>query len=206
MTVAQASYWRTPDAEEIESSDEAVETVVDDVTREEAEEAWTAAVQKILVRVAGTYQGLIEHRELAAEAQEVTGIHTRSQARSWLARVLVKVAAGNHDRQEPALTALVVNKTDGMVGTAYDEVLRLAGQPIIEDEVAREKHAAAARLECYRWAGAKLPEDGGRAAVSPRFDQIQVRQRRLAKQDAVPNVCGTCFMAIPPTGVCDNCG
>ena len=41
----------------------------------------------ILTRVAGTYQGLIEYAELAAEVQEASGIHTRRQVRSWLGPV-----------------------------------------------------------------------------------------------------------------------
>lgn len=185
-----------------------VETVpdVEDVTREEAEQVWAEETQRILVRVAGTYQALIGHGELAAEVQETTGIRTRVQPRTWINRVLALVAAGNHDRNEPALSALVVHKTDGMVGPSYDEVLRLAGAPIIEDPAEREKHAAGARLECYRWAGAKLPDDGGRPALSPRLDALQTRQRKQRKQNEVPNICPTCFMAIPPTGVCDNCG
>lgn len=179
---------------------------IEDVTREEAEEVWAEEAQRILVRVAGTYQALIGHGELAAEVQETTGIRTRVQPRTWITRVLAQVAAGNHDRSEPAVTALVVHKTDGMVGPSYDEVLRLSGTPIIEDPVEREKHAAGARLECYKWAGAKIPDDGGRPALSPRLDALQTRQRKQRKQNEVPNICPTCFMAIPPTGVCDNCG
>lgn len=225
VVVASSTYWRLAETVEIEAgvdtdlesdddfdaesgTDIPAEVVpsVEDVTREEAEEVWTAETQRILVRVAGNYQALIGHGELAAEVQETTGVRTRVQPRTWITRVLAQVAVGNHDRSEPALTALVVHKTDGMVGPSYDEVLRLAGKPVIEDPVEREKHAAVARLDCYKWAGAKVPDDGGRPALSPRLDALQTRQRKQRKQNEVPNICPHCFMAIPPTGVCDNCG
>lgn len=227
VVVASSTYWRLAETDEIvpgpdasidndlaedEDGESAAETAVEpapsieDVTREEAEEVWAEETQRILARVAGTYQALIGHGELAAEVQEATGIRTRVQPRTWITRVLAQVAAGNHDRSEPALTALVVHKTDGMVGPSYDEVLRLSGAPVIEDPVDREKHAAVARLACYKWAGAKIPDDGGRPALSPRLDALQTRQRKQRKQNEVPNICTHCFMAIPPTGVCDNCG
>jgi hypothetical protein len=212
------SYWRTTD----ETGDEVVDGVAQEVaegdvltdeidvegepTREEAEEAWAPEARRILARVAGTYQGLIEYAQLAAEIQESSGIHTRRQVRSWIGPVLTRVAHLNHENGEPALTALVVHKADGTVGVGFDEALRLAGSDEIIDPLTREKAAAKARLECYQWAGANVPADGGRPAMSPRFEQIHVRQRKERRALEQPNICGTCFMAIPPTGVCDNCG
>jgi hypothetical protein len=207
------SYWRTTDevdvdvdasAEEVETDAEAVE--VEPLTQELAEEAWAPEVHRILTRVAGTYQGLIEYAELGAEVQEAAGIRSSRPVRSWIGPVLCRVAQENHARNEPALTSLVVHKADGIVGVGYDEALTLAGIPPIEDPVAREKHAAQARLECYRWAGATMPASGGRAAVSPRFEQIQARLRKERRAAEQPTICTSCYMAIPPTGVCDNCG
>ena len=102
--------------------------------------------------------------------------------RSWVGRVLTLVAQGNHERNEPPLTALVVHKSDGMVGAGYDTVLKLAGEPTFEDPDDREKHAAGARLECYRWAGATLPDDGGKAALSPRLDSLPSASGRSANR------------------------
>ena len=207
------SYWRTTDevdvdvdasAEEVETDAEAVE--VEPLTQELAEEAWAPEVHRILTRVAGTYQGLIEYAELGAEVKEAAGIRSSRPVRSWIGPVLCRVAQENHARNEPALTSLVVHKADGIVGVGYDEALTLAGIPPIEDPVAREKHAAQARLECYRWAGATMPASGGRAAVSPRFEQIQARLRKERRAAEQPTICTSCYMAIPPTGVCDNCG
>ena len=163
-------------------------------------------MHRILTRVAGTYQGLIEYAELGAEVQEAASIRSSRPVRSWIGPVLCRVAQENHARNEPALTSLVVHKADGIVGVGYDEALTLAGIAPIEDPVAREKHAAQARLECYRWAGATMPASGGRAAVSPRFEQIQARLRKERRAAEQPTICTSCYMAIPPTGVCDNCG
>jgi hypothetical protein len=206
------TYWRTTDtaAEDTtgpESGDvitEAPET--EDLTREQAEEAWIPEAHRILTRVAGTYQGLIEYAELAAEIQESSGIHTRRQVRSWVGPVLEQVARLNHENGEPPLTSLVVQKGDGTVGVGYDEAMRLTDGPDFADPLAREKHAAKARLACYQWADAKVPADGGRPALSPRFEQIHTRLRKERRAAEQPTICSTCFMAIPPTGVCDNCG
>jgi hypothetical protein len=138
--------------------------------------------------------------------QKASGIYTSTNAHYWIGRVLNQVAAVNAVKGEPALTSLVVHRVQGTVGDDYDEVLRLAGEPAISDPNEREKHAAAARMECYRWAGAKMPEDGGNAALSPKLAQRITRERKRAREEAPPTVCPTCFMAIPPTGVCDNCG
>jgi hypothetical protein len=206
------TYWRTTDtaAEETsgpESGDvitEAPET--EDLTREQAEEAWVPEAHRILTRVAGTYQGLIEYAELAAEIQESSGIHTRRQVRSWVGPVLEQVARLNHENGEPPLTSLVVQKGDGTVGVGYDEAMRLTDGPDFADPLAREKHAAKARLACYQWADAKVPADGGRPALSPRFEQIHARLRKERRAAEQPTICPNCYMAIPPTGVCDNCG
>jgi hypothetical protein len=213
VTDVRQSYWRTTDEVDVDVDASAREAEAgalepEPLTQELAEEAWAPEVHRILTRVAGTYQGLIEYAELGAEVQEASGVHSSRPVRSWIGPVLCRVAQENHARNEPALTALVVHKGDGIVGVGYDEALTLAGIPPIEDPVAREKHAAQARLECYRWAGATMPANGGRAAVSPRFEQIQARlrkERRAAEQEQ-PNICTSCYMAIPPTGVCDNCG
>jgi hypothetical protein len=215
------SYWRTTDdgtdagVEDVASgdtltavdpdSDTGPEVEADDVTREEAEDAWAPEAHAILTRVAGSYQALIEHAELAAEIQENAGIHTRRQVRSWIGPVLERVAQMNHENNEPPLTSLVVHKADGTVGVGYDETLRLTvGE--ISDPAEREKHAAKARLECYRWAGANVPAGGGRPLLTPRYEQILARQRKENRAAEQPNICPSCFMAIPPTGVCDNCG
>lgn len=201
------THWRMADADTEAGTDGAGDTTTKvEVDPEDAEAAWAEAVHPVLADVAGGYQALITQAELAARLQDETGISTRSNAKSWMTRVLATSAAADVAADRPPLTALVVHQTHGTVGPAYEEVLRLTGEPVIDDEVQRERHAAEARMECYRWAGAKMPADGGHAALSPRFDLVLTRGRKKAREEAVADVCTTCFMAIPPTGVCDTCG
>jgi hypothetical protein len=196
MTVGRMSYWRT-------SGDE---VDPEPVAPGEAEDAWAEEARQILAGVAGTYHQLIDHTDLAAGVQQASGIHTSGNAHYWIGRVLNQVAAVNAVKGEPPLTALVVHRVQGTVGDDYDEVLRLAGTPAITDANEREKHAAAARMDCYRWAGATMPADGGNPALSPKLEQRITRGRKRAREEAPPTVCTTCFMAVPPTGICDNCG
>ncbi len=195
MTVGRTTYWRADD-----------EVDAEPVVPGEAEDAWAEEARQILVGVASTYHRLIDHTDLASAVQDASGIHTSANPHYWLGRVLNQVAALNAIKGEPALTSLVVHRVQGTVGDDYDEVLRLAGESPITDSVEREKHAAAARMDCYRWAGATMPAGGGHPALSPKLEQRITRERKRAREEAVPTVCPTCFMAIPPTGVCDNCG
>lgn len=190
------THWRAG----ADADDEPVE-----VSQAEAEETWAAAVHPVLAEVASSYQGLILTNDLAARLQADTGIKTRSNASGWLDRVLAIAAAADVEQGRPPLTALVVHKAHGTVGPVYSEVLRLTGEAPIDDDLKRERHAAEARMECYRWAGAKMPSDGGHAALSPRYDLVLTRDRKKAREEAVADVCPNCFMAIPPTGLCDNC-
>lgn len=196
MTVERTTHWRPTDSE----------GEPDPVPPGEAEDAWADEARRILGTIAGTYHRLIDRTDLAAQVQQASGIHSSKNPHYWLGRVLAQVAAVNVLEHEPPLTALVVHRQTGAVGEDYDEVLRLTGAAPIADELAREKHAAAARMDCYRWAGAPMPASGGHPALSPRLDQRIVRDRKRARTEAEPTVCPHCFMAIPPTGICDNCG
>src|SRR4051812_3530907 len=196
MTVERTTYWRTTGGE----------GDPEPVLQGEAEDAWAEEARQILTDVAGTYHRLIDRTDLAAEVQDASGVRTSKNPHYWLSRVLAQVAAVNAVKDEPPLTSLVVHRINGTVGDDYDEVLRLTGADAISDSNAREKHAAAARMECYRWAGATMPDGGGHPALSPRLDQRIVRERKRAREEAVPTVCPSCFMAVPATGVCDSCG
>ena len=143
--------------------------------------------------------------------------------RNWIGDLLKMIAQANHLREEPALTALVVHKNDGLVGEGYDEVLRLAGRTPFTDPVDRENDAAAARLECYRRWCDDVPSDaqpmlvahtrpprspagasgaatrGGSRAPTPTRAAPRSREERRGA------VCPTCFMEMPLSGVCPNC-
>jgi hypothetical protein len=160
---------------------------------------WAQAAREILTRTAGTYHAVIRDSELAEELQATTGIRTTRSLDRWLHKVLAPVAVLCDSVGEPPLTSLVVG--------AHDDLA-----------------AARNRLECYQWAGS-APADGGvpaqlpdsaprrqsRAARPARSRSATSRpdvpapKRRVAKTDRPVAVCPTCFMALPATGVCDNC-
>lgn len=183
-------YWREPGGESV-----AAETAYD---------TWGSKAFDILTGVARSYHAVIEYGTLAQEAQVASGVHTSVPFRYWIGSVLRRVVDRCHDEGIPPLTSLVVHSTDGKVGVGYSAVLEAAGDPPVEDELAREHHAAAARLECYRHFGAPLPPGGGVPALAPRL-RATVERRRKRVAAPVP-ICPHCSVELPATGVCDSCG
>lgn len=194
-------------------------------------EAWVKEAYDVLGGVAFDYHATIRSTDLAERLQEATGIRTSRPETAWLVKVLVPVAHLCHRHGEPPLTALVVEARTGWVGEQYDEVLRVDDRLPITDPLKRETHAAQARLECYRWAGS-APEGGGepapvpalpgkraprapRAAAAPGAPRARATRAaapaapaapaRIAASDRPVTICPRCFMAVPATGLCDNC-
>ncbi|CAN5142600.1 hypothetical protein BH09ACT12_BH09ACT12_07980 [soil metagenome] len=194
-------------------------------------ETWARVAHTILEETAATYHGTITEGALAHRLLTETGIATARPHPRWLPKLLQPLSALHHRDGYPPLTALVVDGR-GWVGERYDDVLRAADQLPVTDPTARERHAARARLECYQWAGS-APQDGGhpeivemKASRAPRAPRAAtsssssasartpraprepkpVVPKKVAATDRPVNVCPTCFMAIPATGVCDNCG
>lgn len=152
-------------------------------------ETWARLSRDILLRTAGSYHAVIREPDLAEELQAASGIRTTRHHDRWLAKVLAPVAALCEHTGEPPLTSLVVGTSDDL-------------------EAARQ------RLACYQWSGS-APADGGvpaqlpGSAAPPRRRTASSRpapKPRVAKTDKPVAVCPTCFMALPATGVCDNCG
>ena len=167
-------------------------------------ETWAESAYEILVGVAGRYHAVVEYTQLGEEIQQRSGVETRQAVRSWIPGALELVAHRCVSEGIPPLTSLVVRKDNGMVGAPYAAALAALGAAPLDDEMQREKHAAASRLECYRWADAKgLPADGGRAALTPKLAASAARKAKANRP--APKVCPTCNMALLPTGVCDNC-
>jgi len=189
--VVQRGYWRESDGSPVKST--------------EAHEIWAKEAYQLLIGVARTYHAVITYKELAEKVQEASGVRTSVQLHHWIGAVLGKVVREAHHRGDPPLTALVVHSGDGMVGEGYREVLHVAGEPPVEGVFEREYHAADARLACYRRFSTNLPPDGGVAALAPRL-QATVERRRAREGSPPPQVCPTCFVQLPATGVCDSCG
>lgn len=200
------------------------------VTPAAAHRYWAKHAYEILVETAGRYNAVITYADLAEEVQRRSGLWTKAQLRNWIGGLLRDLAKVSHLRGEPALTSLVVHKTDGQVGAGYDEVLRLSGVGPIDDDLERETHAAATRLECYRHWGADVPVDA-QPTLSPRMRELRARAAgasptRSASTPHTPRpsgstratgsprasseprrgaVCPTCFMEMPLSGRCTNC-
>lgn len=175
------------------------------VTPKVAQPIWAKHAYEILVETAGRYNGVITYSELAEEVQRRSGLTTTSQMRNWIGALLADLATVNHARGEPTLTALVVRKDDGQVGVGYDFVLKLSGHSPIDDQLERENHAAAARLECYRHWGADVPANAV-PTLSPRMREIRDRTPRTPAAEARRGaICPTCFMETPVSGACPNC-
>jgi hypothetical protein len=171
---------------------------------EAAHEAWAGAAREVLIEVAGRYHGLVTYRELAGLVQLRAGIRTKQLVHYWVGDVLVRVSRVCADRGEPLLSSLCVNAS-GSVGAGYAKAVakvrgELPGDP--------DDHAANERLACYRAFGAVIPADGGRPALAPKMAAVRERERsrRASKPQFEATVCPTCNMAIPATGICDNCG
>jgi hypothetical protein len=171
---------------------------------EVAYQVWASEAYQVLGGVARTYHAVITYRELAEEAQKVSGVRTSVPFRRWIGRVLYLVVQRAQSQGDPPLTALVVHSTDGRVGEGYKAVLEAAGEHPVDDDLERERHAARARLDCYRRRGAALPPGGGVPALAPRLQAAVIRRR--SQNEAAPPVCPTCFIELPATGICDSCG
>ncbi|GAA5148327.1 hypothetical protein GCM10023340_22050 [Nocardioides marinquilinus] len=166
-------------------------------------EAWVPVAHELLGEAAEQYHGHLSPEEFGQRLQLRSGVHTTRPPEKWLDKVLAPVAAWCERSDQPPLTSLVV------LDPRHDDI-----------------HAARLRLECYRWAGS-APEDGGvpapltparapraraasrpsRVPGAPRTESTPrpTRTPRVAASDKPVNVCPTCFMALPATGVCDNC-
>jgi len=173
-------------------------------TVETDQKTWAETAYEILVGVAGRYHAVVEYTQLGEEIQERSGVTTRTAVRNWIGPTLELVAHRCVSEGVPPLTSLVVRKDTGMVGAPYDAAMTAVGADLLDDPMQREKHAARARLECYRWADATgLPADGGRAALTPKFAASAARKAKA--NPPATKVCPSCNMALLPTGVCDSC-
>lgn len=189
-------------------------------------ETWARVAHDVLEETSTAYHRTISEAQLAERLMADSGIRTSRPHDKWLTKVLTPLAHLHARDAYPPLTALVVDER-GWVGERYDDVLRAAEQLPILEPAAREKDASRARLECYQWAGS-APEDGGFAAVVPSAtgrvraprrasapkepkapraprEPTVVVPKKVAITDRPVNVCPRCFMAIPATGLCDNC-
>src|ERR1035441_121606 len=84
----------------------------------DAVHAWVLAARPVLEGIARRYGALITYKELAEEAQVMSGIRTGAPMRRWIGCVLGGVAVQCHREGEPLLSALCVHQ-DGTIGDGY---------------------------------------------------------------------------------------
>jgi hypothetical protein len=200
------SYWTDPDRTSI--------------TSEEAVRRWADEAHDVLLDVASRYNKVITPATLMSRVQDRTGARTDAPTTEWYPRLLQQIIHRCHATAEPPLTSLIIGR-DGGVGVAYAEALRLQGLGAA-NALAREKHAAAARLDCYLRYASDVP-DGAvpqltaevrRAATAPSGSRgsSPVRSPRAPRTShvAAPDrplnrVCPRCFLETPLDGECQNC-
>ncbi|GAB3624218.1 hypothetical protein GCM10027418_23020 [Mariniluteicoccus endophyticus] len=162
-----------------------------EVTVKEAIAEWSLYAWDVLEAVAGRYRRTLTTDDLGSEVQRRSQIHTSEPTSSWIAPVLGLVEARAREQGVPQLTSLV---TDG------------AGRPIGH---ANEELATAARLECYRAYGAKIPVVSDEPA-KPRARKVKntgtpTKSTRDLPPPRKASVCPTCHLEMPATGICDDC-
>jgi hypothetical protein len=186
---------------------------ISEVGPDATREAWAVAARERLLEAAGRYRATVPPQELAIEVQRRSGIRTRQLWHHWLDEVLGLVALDSARLEEPLLVSLCADDA-GRVTDGYAVAVRAAYGERPEHPNA---HAAKERLECYRHFDAVgLPADGGSVAppkvvAAPKARKTATPRQPAAKRptkpaDRPPEICPTCFMAIPRSGVCDNCG
>ena len=162
-----------------------------------AVEAWSQAALPVLLHTARVYNGVITYKELGEAVQQHTGIRTRVLLMNWIGQVLESVAAECHRRGELQLTALCVHQ-DGTVGAGYAGAVGRYGGGVPDDP---EVHAAEVRLACYRKYASDVPSDGGRAQLT----RQEAARRRAAAPPPPVQLCPVHHIALPRTGICDEC-
>ena len=179
-----------------ETEDETAELGVDEVR-----EAWAAAAREVLLKTARSYGSLITYQKLADAVQERTGLSTEQQMRHWLPDVLRRVSNVCDDRGEPLLSALCID-SKGSVGDGYTTAVQALRSGDIDHP---DDHAARERLACYARFGAKMPSGGGVATLTPQVAAARTRTRKRAAEERVIPLCPNCLIAVPASGICDNC-
>ncbi len=168
---------------------------------EESRAAWAEAARPILIGVAQHYHAVITYKDLAEEAQRVTGVRGSQQMHYWIGDVLSRVSRESFSRGEPLLSALCV-KADGTVGERYALAVAETTADLTGDA---DDHAALQRLACYRhFEAPDLPADGGSPALTPQLVARRARAKKVRLAEAPIDVCPKCHQQLPATKVCDN--
>ncbi|MDH6199094.1 hypothetical protein M2272_005761 [Mycobacterium frederiksbergense] len=174
------------------------------VSMQDALNAWEPIAIALLAETAKKYNGFVTYTELSDAVQTRSGIRHNGLLPNWIGDLLQRVIYHCRDNGIPHLSSLCVT-ADGTVGNGYSNVPILLGDVESMNLEQLDDHAARTRLECYRYFGAELPPGGGEPMLTPKAKAAQEWKRAQAKMAEPPKLCPECFIALPVTGVCDEC-
>lgn len=185
-------------------------------------DAWIPLAYDELLALATTYRAVVVHEDLAERVQELSGIATRVEVSTLMAKLLEGVAILAKAQGYPPLTALCVRQ-NGSIAPGYAKLPK----SVPDDAADAEANAAKHRLLCYQRYAKDLPEDGGRPGpafakqravrasssrpTTPRPTTPRTTTQRPAKLAAVvpepvrPKLCPVHFTELPISGRCDEC-
>ncbi|WP_163544053.1 hypothetical protein [Occultella kanbiaonis] len=165
--------------------------------------AWADAAHDILTEVAGHHLAVITRADLAEQVQYRSRLRTRSPYRTWIGSVLAIVVTRAHADGLPPLTSLVVHRAGGDVETEESVTqARFACYRRYADDIPAEVIALAD-------AEARAKEAEAEEATRTRRTGSRTRAPRVSKPTApeeLPKICPTCFVQLPASGICDDCG
>ena len=172
---------------------------------------------QVLTEVAGHYLGVITYAELAEEVQVRTRLRTRAPFRNWIGGVLATVVSRCHAQALPPLTSLVVHGRGKEAGTEdQTAAARFSCYQRFADDIPAEVLAALAAAERAKEEAAAeaARERRAKPRASARGSATREcaarerapRERRQQAADEAPKVCPSCFMQLPASGICDDCG
>jgi hypothetical protein len=175
------------------------------VSMNDALDAWEPYAIALLVETAKHYSRFVTYKQLGDAVQGQSGIRHDGLLTNWIGSLLGRVIGHCVKEEVPQLSALCV-KEDGTVGEGYRHAALIHAELDAVSLDQLDDHAARTRLECYRYFGAELPPGGGEPTLTPRAKAARDYKKAMAKLDEPPKVCPTCFVVLPVTGICDNCG
>jgi hypothetical protein len=174
------------------------------VSMQGALDAWEPIAIAVLTDTAKKYNGFVTYTELSNAVQIRSGIGHKGLLTNWIGSLLQRVIYHCHDNGIPHLSSLCVT-ADGTVGSGYSNVPLVLGDEESMSLDQLDDHAARTRLECYRYFGAELPPGGGEPTLTPKAKSAREWKRAQTKMEAPPKLCPVHSIALPVTGVCDEC-
>ncbi|WP_147915445.1 hypothetical protein [Ruania zhangjianzhongii] len=173
----------------------------------EGSKAWAEEAVEVLTEVAGHYLGIITYAELAEEVQARTRLRTRAPFRNWIGGVLATVVSRCHALGLPPLTSLVVHGRGKDGGTEEGTVhARFTCYRRFADDIPAEVLAAAAAADRAKAEEAAASTRASRAKSRASARTRAPRERRQKATEEAPKICPSCFVQLPGSGICDDCG